>query len=363
MIKKIYSVIAGTGSYLPPKIVRNADFLNNEFYDALGNRINLPNQQIIQKFEEITEIKERRYVNEDQVASDIAYFAAVEALETSGIDRETLDYIIVAHNFGDVRYGSRQTDILPSLASRVKEKLGIKNSRTISYDATFGCPGWLQGVIQADYFLKSGDAKRALVIGTDTLSRLSDPYDRDSMIYADGAGATILEAVESDEPVGILSHSIRSDADGQTYNLWMGKSNNPAVDNNELFIKMNGRKLYEYALKTVPQVVKESLDKAGIMLNNVKKILIHQANAKMDDAIVSRLFRLYKEIKVPKLIMPMTISQLGNSSVATVPTLLNLILKGKLEGHMLQPGNIAVFVSVGAGMNINSVIYKFPTFG
>ncbi len=98
------------------------------------------------------------------------------------------------------------------------------------------------------------------------------------------------------------------------------------------------------------------------MIDNVKKILIHQANAKMDAAILNRIFRLYKQIKIPKLIMPMTISKLGNSSVATVPTLLNLILTENLEGHKLLPGNIAVFASVGAGMNINSVIYKFPRF-
>ncbi len=359
-MKKTYSIIIGTGSYIPEKVVRNTDFLDHIFYDAEGNRIEKPSEEIIKKFEEITEIKERRYVNDDQVASDIAYLAAVDALKAADVDKETLDYIIVAHNFGDVRADSRQTDILPSLASRVKEKLRIKNHRTISYDATFGCPGWLQAIIQADYFLKSGDAKRALVIGTDTLSRLRDPYDRDSMIYADGAGAVIVEAVESEEPVGILSHAFRSDTDGNTYNLWLGKSNNPEYRSNELFIKMKGRKLYEYALKTVPVVVKESLDKAGVMLDNVKKILIHQANAKMDDAILKRIFEICKEFKIPRFIMPMTISKLGNSSVATVPTMLNLILTGRLDGHTLESGNIAVFASVGAGMNINSVIYKFP---
>jgi 3-oxoacyl-[acyl-carrier-protein] synthase-3 len=359
-MKKIYSIITGTGSYIPENVVKNTDFLDQVFYDAEGKMIDKPSEEIIQKFEEITEIKERRYVNDDQVASDIAYLAALNALNAANIDRETLDYIIVAHNFGDVRADSRQTDILPSLASRVKEKLGIKNHKTISYDATFGCPGWLQAIIHADYFLKSGDARRALVIGTDTLSRLKDPYDRDSMIYADGAGAVIVEAVESEEPVGILSHAFRTDSDGNTYNLWLGRSNNPEYKSNELFIKMKGRKLYEYALKTVPVVVKESLDKAGVMLNNVKKVLIHQANAKMDNAILQRIFSICKELKIPKLIMPMTISRLGNSSVATLPTMLNLILTGRLEGHTLESGNIAIFASVGAGMNINSIIYKFP---
>ncbi|HJX71861.1 MAG: 3-oxoacyl-ACP synthase [Bacteroidetes bacterium RBG_13_42_15] len=359
-MKKIYSVITGTGCYIPEKIVKNADFLNHIFYDEQGNRIDKPSEEIIKKFEEITDIKERRYVKDDQVASDIAYLAALDALDSANIDRETLDYIIVAHNFGDIRAGSSQTDILPSLASRVKEKLGIKNHRTISYDATFGCPGWLQAIIHADYFLKSGDAKRALAIGTDTLSRLCDPYDRDSMIYADGAGAVILEAVESEEPVGILSHSFRTDTNGNTYNLWLGKSNKPDYKSNELFIKMKGRKIYEYALNTVPVVVKESLDKAGVMLRNVNKVLIHQANAKMDDAILQRIFKQHREPKIPDFIMPMTITKLGNSSVATIPTMLNLILTGRLDGHAIESGDIAIFVSVGAGMNINSVIYKFP---
>jgi len=308
MEQKIYTIIVGTGCYIPPRRIPNDAFMNSEFYDTSGNKIELSNEEIIRKFEEITEIRERRYVEDDQSASDIAYLAARDALESSGIDKETLDYIIVAHNFGDIRSESKQIDILPSLASRVKEKLGIKNPGTVSYDTPFGCPGWLQGVIQANYYIKSGDAKRAMIIGTDTLSKISDPHDRDSMLYADGAGATILEAYKSDKPVGILSHVTRTDTVDQAYNLWLGKSNNPKYKGNELFLKMNGRKLYNYALVTVPQVVMESIDKAGIMLKNVKKILIHQANAKMDYAIVKRIFSLYKEIKMPKFILPMTIS-------------------------------------------------------
>ena len=110
-----------------------------------------------------------------------------------------LDYILVAHNFGDVTEDNRRSDFVPTLAARVKHKLGIENPTTIAYDLPFGCPGWLQGVIQADYYLRSGDAKRVLVIGAETLSRVCDPHDRDSMIYADGAGAILLEARESDD--------------------------------------------------------------------------------------------------------------------------------------------------------------------
>ncbi len=180
------------------------------------------------------------------------------------------------------------------------------------------------------------------------------------MLYADGAGATILEAIESETPVGILSHASRSDTLNHAFLLWMDKSNNPNYKGNDLFLKMNGRKLYEYALNTVPVVVKESMEKVKVSLDKISKILIHQANAKMDDAILIRLFKLFNKTEIPKNIMPMTISKLGNSSVATVPTLLSLILNNKLTNHKISSGEFLVFTSVGAGMNINSMIYKMP---
>jgi 3-oxoacyl-[acyl-carrier-protein] synthase-3 len=360
MHKRIYTKITGTGSYIPTKIIKNEYFLKNDFYDQKGVKIDTPNEVIISKFEAITEISERRYVDDDLTSSDIGSIAADKAIKNAGIDKETLDYIIVGHNLGDICSNVSHIDIIPSIASRIKEKLGINNPNTVAYDILFGCPGWLQGVIQADYYIRSGDAKRILVIGTETLSKMCDPHDRDSMIYADGAGATILEGIESDEPVGILSHSTRTDSAGQVYNLWLGKSYNPEIKEKEIFLKMNGRKLYNYALSTVPLVVKECLEKARVTLEDVNKVLIHQANAKMDDAILNRIFRLYDNASIPDNIMPMTISWLGNSSTATVPTLLDFILTGKMPGHELKKGQIAVLASVGAGMNINCAIYKLP---
>ena len=356
----MYSVIVGTGSYIPEKRVHNKSFLRNMFYDSNGNRFEITTKEIIEKFKQITKINERRYVTDDLVASDIAFFAAKDALESSKIDKESLDYIIVAHNFGDVRTMKKWSDFVPSIASRVKHLLKIKNFNTIPYDLPFGCPGWLQGMIQADYYLKSGDAKRILVIGADTLSRISDPHDRDSMLYADGAGATILEATNGGEPVGILSHNTRSDTLDHAYMLRMDNSYNPDFEENGLYLKMNGHKLYEYALKVVPQVVKNCIEKAGLFLGDIKKVLIHQANEKMDEAILKRLFSLYKMKKIPKGIMPMTISWLGNSSVATVPTLLDMLLKKRLRQHNIRKGDIVVFASVGAGMNVNAMVYKMP---
>ncbi|MFC2135386.1 3-oxoacyl-ACP synthase III family protein [Bacteroidota bacterium] len=354
------SIIIGTGSYIPTENIHNSKFAENTFYDADGKAFEKNTDEIIQKFHKITDITERKYVSDDLVASDIGFFAAEEALNSSQVDRESLDYLIVAHNFGDVRNGCGHSDFVPSLASRIKHKLKIENPNCVAYDLPFGCPGWLQGMIQADYFLKSGDAKRALIIGTETLSRISDPHDRDSMIYSDGAGATILEAVDTDEKVGILSHASKSYTVDEAYLLWMDKSYNPELNGNGIYLKMNGHKLYVSALTKVPLVVKESIDKAGLTINDIQKVLIHQANAKMDEAILKRLFDLYQSKTDPHKVMPMTISWLGNSSVATVPTLLDMLLKGKLNNHISGGGKNLVFTSVGAGLNINSMVYKMP---
>jgi len=349
------SIITGTGSYIPPIAVPNRHFLENEFYQADGTKIPKTNKDIVNKLQEITCIKERRYIEKDLTTSDMAYLAAENALK--GFDRESLDYIIVAQNLGDVKTDNITPDMVPTIAARVKHKLRIKNPYTIAYDIPFGCPGWLHGMITANYYIRSGDAKKVIVIGAETLSRVSDPHDVDSMIYSDGAGATVVEASENSG--GVLSHVTRSDTYENAYLLTLGKSYGPSRNGNELFVKMHGHDIYKYAVRTVPKVVKQSLDKAGLTLSDVNKVLIHQANQKMDEAILERLFKLYKIDDIPDNIMPMTISWLGNSSVATLPTMLDLLQKGRLEGHnVMQSGDIVVFASVGAGMNTNSMVYR-----
>ncbi len=352
------SVIVGTGSHIPTVVMPNDAFLNHEFRTADQKKIPKSNQEIIEQFEAITGIRERRYVPGDLVTSDIASDAGCKALESSGISGEDLDYIIVAHNFGDVRAGTTRSDLVPALAARVKAKLQIRNPKVVAYDLIFGCPGWLQGVIQADAMIRAGDIRRAMIIGADTLSRISDPHDRDSLIYADGAGAVILEARDGDG--GILAHSVRSDTIEHSKMLFMGHSFNRETFLEALFLKMEGRKLYKYALATVAGTVKECLDRAGLGVNDVRKVLIHQANGKMDEAILAAFYKLYGIDEPPDGVMPMTISWLGNSSVATIPTMLDLIGKGKMEGHEIHPGDAIVFASVGAGMHINAAVYRAP---
>jgi len=347
--------ITGTGSYIPSNIETNEDFNQHEFLNDDGSSINHHNDVIIEKFKAITGIGERRYAENHLNTSDLAFFAAQKAIENAQINQEDIDYIIVGHNYGDVKHLAEQSDTVPSIASRVKHLLGIKNPKCVGYDLLFGCPGWIEGVIQANAFIKSGIAKKCLVIGAETLSRVIDKHDRDSMIYSDGAGAVIVE--ETNTEGGILAHESATYALDEAHFIYFGETNHPEITDKRRYIKMYGRKIYEFALSNVPAAMKSCLDNSGYKIGDLKKILIHQANEKMDEAIVQRFFKLYNT-KMPEGIMPMTINKLGNSSVATVPTLYDLILKGKLEGHEINEGDVIMFASVGAGMNINAIIYK-----
>ncbi|HEY4150597.1 MAG TPA: ketoacyl-ACP synthase III [Chitinophagaceae bacterium] len=354
------SVITGTGCYIPPVIKKNRDFAENAFFTEHNARMDKPAVEIADKFQQITGIDERRYAAEGTNASDMATIAAEKAITDSGIDPESIDQIILAHNYGNVPAHTVQSDAVPSLASRVKHDLGIRNPSCTPYDLLFGCPGWLQGLIQADAFFMAGLAKTCLVIGTETLSRVVDAYDRDSMIFSDGAGACILEYTDKYGPAtGMLATSVRSDCGEEVNYINFGQSYNPEAGGGTNYIKMKGRKVYEYALRYVPAAMKECIDKCGVPIADLKKIFIHQANEKMDEAIVKAFYKLYDIAEPPEYITPMSIHWLGNSSVATIPTLYDLVRKGYFTEHTLRAGDVVLFASVGAGMNINAICYRY----
>ena len=353
----VNSKITGTGTFIPSIKKENEDFLNEDFLNDDGSSFSSENKVIIEKFKAITGIDERRYAKPEYTTSDLAFFAAEKAIADAGINPEELDYIILAHNFGDVKEGTVQGDMLPSLATRVKYRLQIENPNCVAYDILFGCPGWVEGVIQAQAFIKAGIAKKCLVIGAETLSRVVDKHDRDSMIYSDGAGACIVEKTSASDS-GILAHASQTWAKEEAYFLFFGPSYKQAKTKDTRFIKMYGRKIYEFAITNVPKAMKSAVDKSGIAIEDIKKIFIHQANEKMDEAIIKRFYRLYKK-PVPKDVMPMSIHKLGNSSVATVPTLLDLVLKGQIENQEVNKGDVVLLASVGAGMNINAIVYQF----
>ena len=353
------SAITGTGSYIPPVVQTNTDFAKHLFYSEDHQPLTTPPAEVVEKFKQITGIEERRYTSDDLSTADIGAVAAKKALDDSAADPETIDQIIVAHNFGNVLKHTIQTDAVPSLAAVIKHKLGIKNPNCVAYDILFGCPGWVQGVIHADAFFKAGIASKALIVGAETLSRVIDVYDRDSMIFSDGAGAAVLEYRETGESgTGILSTSVQTHAVEEVDYINMGKSFYPGSDPHVRYIKMKGRKVYEYAMKHVPAAMKDCLDKSGVSITDLKKVFIHQANEKMDEGIINRLYKLYNT-EAPEHIMPMSIHWLGNSSVATVPTLLDLVRKEEIKNHRLSTGDVILFASVGAGMNINAVCYRY----
>jgi 3-oxoacyl-[acyl-carrier-protein] synthase-3 len=348
--------ITGVGSHIPDVVRKNEEFMNHEFLNNDGSAFGSDNATIIRKFTAITGIEERRYINDQTFTSDIAAIAARNAISDAQTDPETIDFIIIAHNYGDVKPDGGSSDMVPSLASRVKNKLGIKNPACVAYDVLFGCPGWILGLTQADSFIKSGLAKKVLVVGAEALSRVVDPHDRDSMIYSDGAGAVVVEP--STDEHGIIGQTTATYTDEETYFIFNEKSYNVNLENKTQYIKMYGRRIYNFALSKVPEGMKKALDESGTDIKDLKKIFIHQANEKMDEAIVQRFYKLY-DMDVPTDIMPMIIHKLGNSSVATVPTVMDLVIKGKMENHQVNKGDVVMFASVGAGMNINAIVYRY----
>jgi 3-oxoacyl-[acyl-carrier-protein] synthase-3 len=207
-------------------------------------------------------------------------------------------------------------------------------------------------------FIKAGEAKRCLVIGSEVLSRVVDPFDRDTMIFADGAGAVIVEGKEENQQRGILSHATVSHTEDEKDYLMYDESFNKFSADKTKYVKMKGHKIYQYALSEVPAAMKYCMDKIALPLESVDKILIHQANEKMDEAIIKRLYRSFGIREIPENVMPMIIGRLGNSSGATVPTLYDMIMRGELQNHKINEGDTLLLASVGAGMNINCIAYK-----
>jgi 3-oxoacyl-[acyl-carrier-protein] synthase-3 len=351
------TVIKGTGSVLPDLVVPNSDFAENLFYRKDGSQSPLSGADAAAKLEAITGIRERRYVPFDQDSRPLMTEAARHAVADSGLDPDDLDGIIVAHNAGNILIGEQAFHTVPNMAAYLKHALDITNHECFAYDLLFACPGWLQGVIQAHQAIQCGDAQNVLVVGIEVASRMLDPHDMDSMILGDGCGAVVLS--KNNDKRGVISHATFSHANKDLENIYLGKSNKEGVAGSCWF-KMNGKEVYRYATTWVPQVIKQALDKAGAGAADVDMFLFHQANEKLIEAVARNLADLC-EVDAASFEgkLPMTIQFLGNSSVATIPTMLDLILKGNLDGYEIKEGDTVVFASVGAGMHCNAVVYGF----
>lgn len=313
---------------------------------------------IVKKLEEISCIQERRYIEDHHDSALMSVQAAEKALESAQLDKEDLDQIIVGHNFGNMRPNDTRSYLVPNLAARIKNHLQIKNHRCAAFDLLYGCPGWVQAMIQAHESIQVGSAKNILVMGVEVISRLLDPHDLDSMLFADGAGAVVLTAKESQNKKGVLATLAYSHCLDDLDFIEMGGSSNPNKSK-DLHVKMQGKSVFKYAMSNLPDLITECLEKAEIPIQQVDKFLFHQANGKMLRSIASKLFKMHNvEGDIDKL-MPLTVQHFGNSSVATIPTMLDLILRDQMTEHQIKEDDIVVMCSVGAGMHANCLVYQF----
>lgn len=353
------TIIAATGSFLPERKIGNDFFLNRTFMDASGVPIPKPTAEIIGKLEEITGIKERRYISEKGDSIPLLHKAAQNTIDTWGKDSELIDGIIVAHNAGNMLEGMDGFHTIPNMAAILKNRLGIKNHHCFAYDILFGCPGWLQGLIQAHQAIQMGDANHVLIVGLEVASRLVDSYDLDSMILADGCGAVILSRGQDEAASGIVAYHTFSHAQEDIACIYLDKSYNKEVTAPTLF-KMNGKDVYRYATTWLPQVIKKTLDKANWSVADVDMFLFHQANGKMLEAIANNIAK-QSGIEGLSFVgkIPTTIQFTGNTSVATIPTMLDLIMQKNLDDYQLKKGDKVIFASVGAGMHCNAMAYQF----
>ncbi len=352
------TIISGTGTELPERKIDNSWFLDRKFMNADGTLIEKPAEEIIAKLEAITGIKERRYIAEKGDSVPLMTAASHKAISDSGLDKNQIDGIIVAHNAGNMLEGQLGFHTVPNMAALLKNSLDITNHECFAYDILFGCPGWLQGIVQAHQAIQMGDAQHVLVVGIEVASRLLDPHDLDSMILADGCGAAVISK-GNQEDKGLISYATYSHANEDIACIYLDRSYNKALDLPTLF-KMNGKDVYKYATVWVPRVIKKALDKAGLDVSDVDMFLFHQANGKMLHAFANNLAELYglSDLNFEDKI-PTTIQFTGNTSVATIPTMLDLILKGQLGNYQIKPGDTVVMASVGAGMHCNALVYKF----
>jgi len=352
------TIISGTGSIIPDLLIPNSHFEANEFYDKQGKPVGKSGAEVVAKLESISGIRERRYLPFEEDSIGLMTEASRLAVEDAGLDVNQLDGIIVAHNAGNMIPDTGAFHTVPNMAAALKNQLACTNRDCFAYDILFGCPGWLQGIVQAHQAIISGDAKHVLVTGLEVASRLLDPHDPDSMLLGDGCGAAVIS--RSDEGnAGLISHATFSHALDDHRIIYLGPSHKPGVEGS-CFFHMNGRVVYKYATEWVPKVIGTALEKAEMTIDQIDLFLFHQANAKMLEAVAANLADLCGiDLAMISDKIPSTIEFLGNTSVATIPTMLDLIRKNKLRGFAIREGDVAVMASVGAGMHCNALVYRF----
>lgn len=327
---KMYSVgITGTGSYMPENILTN--FQLEKIVDT--------SDQWIRKR---TGIKNRRISDENTATSDLATMAAKNALKSAGISPTELELIIIATVTPDMSF--------PSTACIVQKNLGA--AKAAAFDIEAACSGFVYALTVAEQFIKSGYYKNALVIGAETLSKITDWEDRSTcVLFGDGAGAVILERAE--EGYGILSSNIGADGEqGHFLTLPAGGSRNPAsvetIENKLHYIKMAGNEVFKFAVRAMESSSHEALEKCGLSLEDIDYLIPHQANIRIIEAAAKRL-------NIPMDKVYVNLDNYGNMSSASIPVALDeAVNKG-----FIKKGQIVLLVAFGGGLTWASSIIKW----
>lgn len=322
----IRSVALGVGSYLPERIMTNAE---------LSEMVDTSDEWIVAR----SGIRQRHIAAEGEKTSDMAVYAAEAALKNAGVDAQDIDLIILATATPDHTF--------PATATQVQERLGIRHGAAFDIQAV--CSGFIYALTTADNFLKAGQHKRALVIGAETFSRILDWTDRTTcVLFGDGAGALVLEAQEGEGTVedrGVLTTHLHSDG---RFKEMLYVDGGPSATQTVGHLRMQGREVFKHAVINLASVIREALDAVGLTAEQIDWVIPHQANKRILDG-TARKFGLPAD----KVIV--TVDQHGNTSAASVPLALDQAMK---DGR-IQPGQLLLLEAMGGGFTWGSALLRW----
>jgi 3-oxoacyl-[acyl-carrier-protein] synthase-3 len=326
MTQQVFARIAGTGSYLPEKVLTN---------DDLAKFVDTTDEWIAAR----TGIRERHIAAEGETTSDLGYQAAVRALAAAGVDAKELDLIVVGTTTPDL--------IFPSTACLIQHRIGADGCP--AFDVNAACSGFVYALTVADKFIRSGAAKTALVIGAETLTRMVDWSDRTTcVLFGDGAGAVVLKA---DTETGILSTHMHADG-GKKELLWnpvgVSVGFKPGEDNAGVRIHMSGNDVFKHAVKALDSVVEETLEANGLDRHDIDWLIPHQANLRIIEATAKRLDMPMERVVV-------TVDKHGNTSSGSVP----LALDEAVRSGKVQRGQLLLLEAFGGGFTWGSALLRY----
>ncbi len=318
----MYSKIIGTGSYLPVRVVTNFD---------LEKIVNTSHDWIVSR----SGIVERHFAADGEMASDLAMHASRKAIEAAGISVDEIDLVIVATTTPD--------QIFPSTACILQDKLGIRQGA--AFDVQAVCSGFVYALNTADLFIRSGQARNALVVGTEVLSRLLNWKDRSTcVLFGDGAGAVVLQRSETP---GILSAKLHADGSYRDMLSAEGSIRNGAIVGDP-YMKMDGKTVFKFAVKVLSEVVEEVLADNKMQGADIDWLVPHQANVRIMEATAKKLGMSMDKVVV-------TVAHHGNTSAASIPLALDVAVR---DGR-IQPGQHVLLEAVGGGFTWGAVLLRW----